>query len=420
MSEEEVNQEVEGLPEDTDLEEVSELDEAEELAQKEALRAQLLEAKAKRDKEKALQSEDCPPCNKGSPAWMATFADMATLLMAFFVLILSFAEMKVPKYKQVSGSLQNAFGVQRAIPVVEPPTAQNIVATQYKSAEVAPTIMNVIEEETTDQRQPEDVELRTDTKTQAFETNSDEEIVERALAQEIAAGKVKVKVEGDSISVQVISSQNTGTKGDSNSRESGGQIPQEELEIFARIAAAQSQVQSLIQVEAFSPSDAQDGSSRGKDLSKQRAVENQYARLRAELSEEINSGLAEVLKDGDKVIVRLAEQGSFRSGFADLQPQSLKLLSKVGASLSPSSGLITVEGHTDNIPIAFSERFNSNWDLSAARSAAVADFLVSNTDVAEGNVTVTGYAETRPLAPNTTSQGRAKNRRIEIVVEGGS
>ena len=99
MSEEEVNQEVEGLPEDADLEEVSELDEAEELAQREALRAQLLEAKAKRDKEKALQSEDFPPCNKGSPAWMATFADMATLLMAFFVLILSFAHVNVPKYK---------------------------------------------------------------------------------------------------------------------------------------------------------------------------------------------------------------------------------------------------------------------------------------------------------------------------------
>ena len=52
---------------------------------------------------------------------MATFADMATLLMAFFVLILSFAEMNVPKYKQITGSLKAAFGVQRLVPVVEPP-----------------------------------------------------------------------------------------------------------------------------------------------------------------------------------------------------------------------------------------------------------------------------------------------------------
>ena len=67
---------------------------------------------------------ECPPCKSGAPAWMATFADMATLLMAFFVLLLSFAEMNVPKYKEVSGSMKNAFGVQRIVPTVEPPKAK--------------------------------------------------------------------------------------------------------------------------------------------------------------------------------------------------------------------------------------------------------------------------------------------------------
>ena len=62
--------------------------------------------------------EDCPPCKSGSPAWMATFADMATLLMAFFVLILSFAHVNVPKYKEVSGSMISKFGVQAMIPVI--------------------------------------------------------------------------------------------------------------------------------------------------------------------------------------------------------------------------------------------------------------------------------------------------------------
>ena len=81
---------------------------------------------------------DCPPCKGGAPAWMATFADMATLLMAFFVLLLSFAEMNVPKYKEVSGSMKNAFGVQRLVPVVEPPKAKSIIAKQYKAAKVDP------------------------------------------------------------------------------------------------------------------------------------------------------------------------------------------------------------------------------------------------------------------------------------------
>ena len=69
--------------------------------------------------EEALNEEDqdepdCPKCPPpGAPAWMATFADMATLLMAFFVLILSFAEFNVPKFKQISGSLREAFGVRK-------------------------------------------------------------------------------------------------------------------------------------------------------------------------------------------------------------------------------------------------------------------------------------------------------------------
>ena len=68
------------------------------------------------------EEEDCPKCPPvGAPAWMATFADKATLLMAFFVLILSFAEVNVPKFIQISGSLKNAFGVQKIVPIVEQP-----------------------------------------------------------------------------------------------------------------------------------------------------------------------------------------------------------------------------------------------------------------------------------------------------------
>ena len=71
----------------------------------------------------------CPECPSMAPAWMATFADMATLLMAFFVLILSFTEMDEPSiFKEVSGSMSDSFGVQREVPSVEPPMANNIIA----------------------------------------------------------------------------------------------------------------------------------------------------------------------------------------------------------------------------------------------------------------------------------------------------
>ena len=72
------------------------------------------EKKEKKDNSGEEEEHECPECPpKGAPAWMATFADMATLLMAFFVLILSFAEFNVPKFKQISGSMKNAFGIQK-------------------------------------------------------------------------------------------------------------------------------------------------------------------------------------------------------------------------------------------------------------------------------------------------------------------
>ena len=83
----------------------------------------------KKEEEEDHECPECPP--KGAPAWMATFADMATLLMAFFVLILSFAEFNVPKFKQISGSMKNAFGIQRIIPVVEQPKGTTILSLNF-------------------------------------------------------------------------------------------------------------------------------------------------------------------------------------------------------------------------------------------------------------------------------------------------
>ena len=67
----------------------------------------------KKDPPEECKCEECPKCVQLVPAWMPTFADMATLLMAFFVMILSFAEMNVPKFKQISGTMKNSFGLQK-------------------------------------------------------------------------------------------------------------------------------------------------------------------------------------------------------------------------------------------------------------------------------------------------------------------
>ena len=112
------------------------------------------------DEEK--DEEDCPKCPPaGAPAWMATFADMATLLMAFFVLILSFAEFNVPKFKQISGSLKEAFGVQKVLPVVEQPKGTTVIELNF-SPNPEPSLSTTLRQETTELQKPE-LELKTET-----------------------------------------------------------------------------------------------------------------------------------------------------------------------------------------------------------------------------------------------------------------
>jgi chemotaxis protein MotB len=368
--------------------------------------------------EEPAEEPDCPPCKSGAPAWMATFADMATLLMAFFVLILSFAHMNVPKFKEVSGSMNEKFGVQKIVPTVEQPTADNIIVKQYKTAKVEPTLLDVIQEQTTDVRQPDDVELKDKLKKNRFDTNADVEVLAKSLAKEIAEGKVKVTVKDKQLVVEVSADAKTGNQGKENKSKSGAKLLQSDLEIYAKVATAQAQIASQVQVVDASP-ETLDGDLSGRsNEAGEQAVADQYDKIRARLSNEIAQGLAEVERDGDKIIVRLAERGSFRSGYAELQPSFKPLLDKVGQSIADGSGLITIEGHTDNIPMAFSERFRSNWDLSAARSAAVADYLLDSSAIEDGRVSVTGLADTKPLVSNESPAGRSKNRRIEVIIEG--
>ena len=97
------------------------------------------------------EENDCPICEEGLPPWLATFADLMSLLMCFFVLLLSFAEMDVLKYKQVAGAMKTAFGVQRDVKATEIPKGTSVIAQQYspgKPVEVTP--LEIMREKTTD------------------------------------------------------------------------------------------------------------------------------------------------------------------------------------------------------------------------------------------------------------------------------
>ena len=360
-------------------------------------------------------SEKCPECPAMAPAWMATFADMATLLMAFFVLILSFVEMDDPSiFKEVSGSMSNSFGVQREVPSVEPPMGKNIIAQNFRTSKVDPSLIVNVQEETTD-LEPEEKELKSTSQASNFDTNSDAEVLRRALATEISKGQVEIKVENDS--VVVVTKEDT-FKPDINATETGerdtGEIPTELLEMYAKIAEAQSLVESEVFVASNSSALA---SQRETQRQRDQQIEDQLEKVRANLKSQIDQGLANVERIGDQILIQLSAQDSFRSGYAELRPDFLPTLSAVGQSISDLNSKVTVSGHTDSIPIAFSERFLSNWDLSAARAAAVADFFLDSNAVPDSQIDVVGFADTKPVASNATPAGRSQNRRIEILID---
>ena len=96
------------------------------------------EAEPEEPKEKKKKKLECPACEAGAPAWMATFADMATLLMAFFVLILSFTEMEDPSItKMLEGTMTEAFGVQRNKPSLEAPHRRNDHRSAVQNDEIS-------------------------------------------------------------------------------------------------------------------------------------------------------------------------------------------------------------------------------------------------------------------------------------------
>lgn len=141
-----------------------------------------------------------------------------------------------------------------------------------------------------------------------------------------------------------------------------------------------------------------------------------YQRMQEAIKEAGNWGdKVKVAVDKRGTVVTVADTLIFDTGKADIRPEALDVLKKVGAVLSLMKKPVRVEGHTDNIPIK-TARFPSNWELSTDRAAAIVRYFIDNTEVAPAILSAAGYADYRPVAANDTPDGRAKNRRVDIVI----
>jgi chemotaxis protein MotB len=220
---------------------------------------------------------------KGAPAWVVTFGDMMSLLLCFFVLLLSFSTMEMEKFKLVAGFVREAFGVQRKHHYTEIPSGQLMVAagaSEHSNWE----------------------------KVTLFE-------------------KIKVLIDD-------------------------------------------AELESIVQVEI----------------------------------------------KGDGVRIRVEGGALFTSGTAAVQQEMTPFLESVARLARNGEDQLVVEGHTDDRPI-HSQRYPSNWELSSARAGSVVRWLIEEGGVPPRRIQAVGYADTRPLAPNDSPEGRSRNRRVEILFE---
>jgi chemotaxis protein MotB len=255
------------------------------------------------------EEQECPECEEGAPAWLATFADLMSLLMCFFVLLLSFSEMDLKKYKQVAGSMSSAFGIQREVKSDTIPKGTSIIKREFAPGKPEPTILKIVKQKTTDD--------------------------------------------------------------------------------------------SKRQIEVNTP------------LSK--SIHNLLNEIEKTFSEEIKEEAIDIVVFRDSVMIRVREADAFPSGKSEIQQEFIPILEKIETVLKQKDGHVMVAGHTDNVPIS-TNKYPSNWILSAARAASVVHYLSEVKSVDPTRLEIRAYGDTQPVADNDSAESRAKNRRIEINI----
>lgn len=228
------------------------------------------------------ESCKCPP--PGLPLWMGTFADLMSLLMCFFVLLLSFSEMDLLKFKQIAGSMKFAFGVQNRLEVKDIPKGTSIIAQEFRPGRPEPTPIDVIMQQTIDITQ----------QTLEFQEGDSDR-----------AGGVQ-REEGQLTGGQ---SPETSTQNNQNT----------ESEMQQQQAESMSQEMEIVEQD-----------------------------IKKALAREIEQGAIEVENLGQQLVIRIREKGAFPEGSAFLQPKFRPLVRQIADLVKDVPGIVRISGHTDN------------------------------------------------------------------------
>jgi len=137
--------------------------------------------------------------------------------------------------------------------------------------------------------------------------------------------------------------------------------------------------------------------------------------LTSDLQKEITQGKVELHLEPRGLVVSLKQTAFFPSGADEIDPATYSIMSTVADALKAVQNPLRIEGHTDSVPI-HTARFRSNWELSAARSIAMMELLSQRFGIDQKRIAIVGFADTQPETSDDTAEGRAKNRRVDIVI----
>ncbi len=309
-----------------------------------------------------MAKKEDPP-KPGAPAWQATFGDLMNLLLCFFVLLFSMSTMDAEKFEEIAASFSSAFGIFSG-----GEAAFGTGALVGDGISQLNQLSNYIVSMGISQSgsQSEDV---TDSSGQNASEAGGAGVAEEGEAEGSMPGESEGEggMEG--------TAEGTGTEGEEDAQE---------------VAEAQ-------QLEA----------------SEQLAQEVSEALDDVEISEQVDVNFT-------SQYVQLTLQGAilFDSGQATLKEGADRILAKVGKVLERyAGGTIEIEGHTDNVPMnRTSGKYTNNDELSDGRALAVFYYMANNTTLDPANLKHSGRGEYEPVADNSTPEGRAKNRRVEIRI----
>jgi len=353
---------------------------------------------------------DCPSCPPvGAPAWMATFADIATLLMAFFVLILSFANFDEVSFKKMTGALREHFG-SRLVEILPNPESTSVLEMDFRPASTPPS--------------PQDTptpDLNPVASPDLPRTDPVLEQLAEIFGSALESGSLTVSAESGLVTLRLPKGAELEDITQALARAAGDLAdaagrPERADAAPTTTAPGTDQAGISGTVEGQGSTDGVDVAPGDDGSGAIRRAAIAEARLRVALRELEGQGLVDVQRQQDKVIVTIGAGGAFASGSAELTAEARDIMGRIAVSEAGSAGQIIVTGHTDSVPLTGGS-FVDNWGLAAARASAVVRELGAFGTIDPARLSAVSRGESVPVADNATEVGRTANRRIEILFD---